>query len=74
MTITEIAIANLFNKAGHSIDTAHLKGLWLLFTDNTRDRKDMESYLFETLGSRLPKGINEKRFKKVSSYELYLCN
>ena len=57
-------IANHFSQAGHSIDTVRVKGLWLLFTDNARDRKDMESYLFEKLGSRIPKGINKKTFLK----------
>ena len=56
------AINNHFNQAGLSVHTIRVKGLWLLFTDSARDRKERESYLFEKLGSRITKGINEKRF------------
>ena len=38
-------VASHFTQAGHSIHKVRVKGLWLLFTDNARDRKDMESYL-----------------------------
>ena len=41
-----------FNRAGHSIHNVRVKGMWLLLTDNARDRKDMESYLTEKLVSR----------------------
>ena len=34
--------ANHFTQAGHSIHDVRVKGLWLLFTDNARDRKDMD--------------------------------
>ena len=40
-------VANHFNQAGHTIHNIRVKGLRLLFTDNARDRKDMESYLIE---------------------------
>ncbi|WP_419627796.1 GIY-YIG nuclease family protein, partial [Thiolapillus sp.] len=53
-------VANHFNQAGHSIHNIRVKGLWLLFTDNASDRKDMESHLIDKLGSRRPGGINEK--------------
>ena len=53
-------VANHFNQADHSVHKVHVKGLWLLFTDNASDRKDMESYLIENLGSRKLGGINEK--------------
>ena len=53
-------VANHFNQAGHSIHNIRVKGLWLLFTDNASDRKDMESHLIGKLGSRRPGGINEK--------------
>ena len=33
-----------------------VKGLRLLFTDNARHRKDMQSYMTEKLGSRKPGG------------------
>ena len=45
-------VANHFNQAGHSIHNICVTGLWLLFTDNARNRKDMESYLIEKLSSR----------------------
>ena len=47
----------LTNQAGHSIHSICVKGLWLLFTDNASDRKDMESHLIDKLGSRRPGGI-----------------
>ncbi|WP_419640437.1 hypothetical protein, partial [Thiolapillus sp.] len=55
-------VANHFNQAGHSIHNIRVKGLWLLFTDNASDRKDMESHLIDKLGSRRPGGINEKLY------------
>ena len=57
-------VANHFNQAGHSIHNIRVKGLWLLFTDNASDRKDMESDLIDKLGIRRPGGINEKLYKK----------
>ena len=44
------SVASHFNQAGHSIHNVRVKGLWLLFTDNARDRKDMESYLIGNQG------------------------
>ena len=35
-----------------------LRDFGYLFTDNARDRKDMESYLIEKLGSRKSGGVN----------------
>ena len=48
------ANSNHFNQAGHSIPNVCVKGLWLLFMNTSRDRKDMEFYLIEKLGSRKP--------------------
>ncbi|WP_419617951.1 hypothetical protein, partial [Thiolapillus sp.] len=47
----------------HSIHNIHVKGLWLLFTDNASDRKEMESHLIDKLGSRRPGEINGKKKK-----------
>lgn len=53
-------VANHFNTADHSIYHVRVKGLWLMFSDNSQDRKDMESHLIDRLGSRKPDGMNEK--------------
>ena len=65
-----------FKQAGHSIHNIRVKGLWLLFTDNASDRKDMEFHLIDKLGSSRPGGINEKLFLfcfTVLSF-FFLCN
>ena len=55
--------------AGHAIHNIRVKGLWLLFTDNASDRKDMEFHLTDKLGSRRPGGINENYcFTVLSSF------
>ena len=59
------SVANHFTQAGHSIHSVCGKGLWLLLADNARDRKDIESYLNEKLGSRKPGGGEWKTFKNI---------
>ncbi|KAL8591173.1 hypothetical protein ACOMHN_057913 [Nucella lapillus] len=54
------SIPHHFNQADHSISHVWVKGLWLMFSQNTSDRKDMESHLIDKLGSRKPHGLNEK--------------
>ena len=51
------------NQADQSINNVCVNEMWLLFMDNARDRKDMESYLVETSNSRKPGGINKKTLK-----------
>ena len=46
--------------AGYFIHNVRVKGLWLLFKDSARDRKDGESYPIEKPGSRKPGATNEK--------------
>ena len=55
-------VANHLIQAGHAIHNIRVKGLWLLFTDNTSDGKDMECHLIDKLGSRRPGGMKEKLF------------
>ena len=54
----EKPVANHFNQA-RSVHDIHVKWLWVLFTDNASDRKDMETHLIDKLGSRTPGGMNE---------------
>ena len=51
-----------FNQAGDSIHDVRVKGLWLLFTDNVRDRKDMESYPTEKTWQQKTRGNKCKTF------------
>ena len=53
-------VANHLNQGGCPIHNIHVKELWLLFTDNASDRKDMESHLIDKFGSRRPSRMNEK--------------
>ena len=43
-----------------SLFSGCVKRLWLLFTVNTRDRKDIESHLTDKIDSKRPGGMNEK--------------
>ena len=43
--------ANHFNQAGHNINNVHVKELWLLFMDKTKDRNLTEKiWQQETMG------------------------
>ena len=59
-------VTNHFNQAGHSIHNVRVLGLWLLFKDNTNDRKDMESHLIDKLGTRKPEVMNERPYWPTS--------
>ena len=53
-------VAHHLNQVGHTIHHIQVKGLWLLFTDNTNNRRAMKSHLIDKLGSRKSDRLHKK--------------